>query len=156
MIKQLLNRMFMKTIILSNSADGTHADGKMSYAAQAAISNKYCFGKLTTTAGQIALAGSGNTSTGARAIGVISDEADAANDYVGVSIIGEGGTLKALASGSIAIGDFITSDASSQAVSFTAMSGGAGTFYIYGIALTAASAGDRVEFVATPGLTQTK
>lgn len=158
LLKTVIQKMKpAKSVIFSNVAEGTHLGGTLTYSASAAISGKYLFGQQTPTQGQIALAGSGNTSTGARAIGVITDEASAAGDPVAVSLVGAAcGTLKALAGGAISVGDLITADINSRAVSFTAMASGAGTFYIYGIALNAAVSGECIEFVATAGLTQTK
>jgi hypothetical protein len=143
-----------QVFILSNVAEGTHPNGNLTYTASTAISSKYLFGAQTTTARQIALAGSGNTSTGTRAIGVVTDEADSAADPVNVQILGSSGsTMKALAGGTIAIGSTITSDSSSMAVAVSAQS--AGTYYVYGIALNAAAAGDYVEFTPVVGVTQT-
>ena len=157
MIKQLIKHLMRKSLIMANvAADGIHGEGRVTYTAAAAISTKFLFGKQTTNAGEIALSGSSNVSTGARAIGVITDEADAAGDPVSVSLIGAtGSTMKVLAGGTFAIGDLVTANSSSQAVSFASQPTSA-TYYIYGIAIAPAVAGDRVEFVPTPGLTQSK
>lgn len=159
MFKKLLQKLMKapKTLILSNAiADGIHEPGRVTYTAAAAITSKFLFGRQTTTLGEIALSGSSNTSTGARAVGVITDEAEAAGDPVSVSLIGAtGSTLRAVAGGNIAVGDLVTANASSQAVSFASQPASA-TYFVYGIAITAATSGTLVEFIPTPGLTQTK
>ena len=155
-IQNLLKRLMAKSITLSNVAEGIHSEGRVTYTAAAAIASKYLFGKLTSNVGEIAVSGAGNTSTGARAIGVITDEADAAADPVSVSLIGAtGSTLKVLAGGTIAAGDLITADANSKAVTVASQPTSA-TYYVYGIALIAGASGDVVEFVPTPGVTLTK
>ncbi len=151
MIKQILKAMASRrTLILSNVATGIHAGGNITYLASAAISSKYLFGAAASTEGQIALAGSANTSSGKRAIGVITDEADAAGDPVNVTILGAAGaTMKVTAAESITVGSLLTSNSASKAVKLSGQS--AGTYFVYGIALTAAAAGELVEFAPTPG-----
>ncbi len=141
------------TLILSNVAEGVHAEGRMTFTASSAISAKHLFGKPGSSAGQIALAGSGNTSTGSRAIGVITDEAEEIGDAVSVSLMGaSGSTLRALAGGAISIGSLLTSNTDSKAVDVALQS--TGTYYVYGIALNAASSGGIVEFIPCVGVTQ--
>ena len=157
MLKNIIKRIMRKTMILSNVVpDGTHGEGRVTYTAAAAIATKFLFGRQTTNVGEIALSGSSNTSTGARAVGVITDEADAAGDHVSVSLMGAtGSTLKVLAGGNFVVGDLVTANTSSQAVTFASQPTSA-TYYIYGIAITPAAAGERVEFIPTPGVTATK
>lgn len=157
MLKKILKHMMRKTIILSNVVpDGIHGEGRVTYTAAAAISTKFLFGKQTANVGEIALSGSSNVATGARAVGVIGDEADAAGDPVAVSLMGAtGSTLKVLAGGTFVVGDLVTANSSSQAVTFASQPASA-TYYIYGIAITPAASGERVEFIPTPGVTATK
>mgnify|MGYP001213454239 CR=1 FL=1 len=157
MLKKIIQNLMRKSIILSNTVpDGIHGEGRVTYTAAAAISTKFLFGKQTANVGEIALSGSSNTSTGARAVGVICDEADAAGDHVSVSLMGAtGSTMKVLAGGTFAVGDLVTANASSQAVTFASQPTSA-TYYIYGIAITPAVSGERVEFIPTPGVTATK
>jgi len=151
LLQTLLSVLQNRSTILCNTAAGTHANGAVSFTAATAIDQKYCFGALTSNAGEIALAGSGLST---RAIGVISDEADQAGDYVNTSIIGAtGSTMKVTAGGAIAVGDMLTSDADSLAVDVAEQS--AGTYFVYGIALTPAAAGELVEFAPIAGATQT-
>lgn len=157
MLKQILKRLMPKRIILSNAVqDGIHEPGRVTFNAAAAITSKYLFGKLTSNTNEIALSGSSNVSTGARAVGVITDEADAAADPVSVSLMGAtGGTMRALAGGTFAVGDLVTANASSQAVTFASQPASA-TYYIYGIAITPATSGTLVEFIPFAGVTATK
>lgn len=157
MLEKLLHSWMKsnETIILSNVAEGVHAQGNITYSAASVISSKYLFGKQTTSANQIDLAGSGNTSSGARAIGVITDESEAAGDPVNVTVLGASGrTMKVQAGGTIAIGDLLTADSTSKAVAFSAQA--TGTYYIYGIALNAATSGGLVEFAPVAGVEKTQ
>jgi len=151
-IQRLIATVFQnRSLILSNAASGTHEKGAISFKAASAISQKYCFGALTSNANEIDLAGIGSST---RAIAVISDEADAAGDFVNASVIGAtGSTMQVTAGASISIGDTITADANSLGVPVSAQS--AGTYYVYGIALSAAAAGELVEFAPITGATET-
>ncbi len=143
-----------RTVILSNVAPGIHSGGNKTYLASTAIASKYLFGAAAATEGQIALAGSADTTSGTRAVGVITDEADAIGDPVNVTILGAAGaTMKVQAAETITVGALLTSNSASKAVKLSTQS--AGTYYVYGIALTSAAAGELVEFAPTPGLTQT-
>ena len=123
----------------ANIAEGTH-ERAINLLTDAAVSTRYLIGKFGTDASHVAVAGTADI-----AIGVITDEADAAEDSVAVALLGSTGeTRKAVASAAIAAGAFITSAASGKVRTLPTA---AGTYYILGIALTAAAAdGDVIEF----------
>lgn len=145
----------MKNLIIANTSPaGTTPGGQRTYLAEAAITSKFLFGQQGTAANEINLAGSGDTTSGARAIGVITDEGGE-HDPVNVALLGAtGSTMKVTAGGSISVGDLLTSNADSKARDYSDLT--AGTYHIYGIALTAAASGELVEFLPTIGLEKTK
>lgn len=124
------------------SIKGTHSEGNITFTAATAIKERYLFGALTNGATiKVSPAGAGNKT---RAIGVITDSASA-GDPVNMQVMGSNaGTMKVLAGSSITAGDLITADSNSRACSYEASK--TGSFFIYGIALSDASAGECVEF----------
>lgn len=138
-------------IIAANAAPtGVTPSGQRTYLAENAITAKHLFGKQGTAANEIDLAGNSVTDTGSRPLGVITDEG-AADEPVNVALLGAtGSTMMVTAGLAISPGDLLTSDGSSTARPLAERV--PGTYYIAGIALTAAAAGELVEFLPTPGL----
>lgn len=130
------------------STQGIHNEGNITFSAAKTIKERFLFGAFVD--GKITPVENGKH----RAIAVITDCANQ-NDPINVQILGSNSsTMKVLADGVITIGDFITVNASSKAVSLENQT--KGSYQICGVALSNASAGQHVEFTPTLGLIITK
>ena len=125
---------------LANIAEGTHKHA-VTRLADAAISARNLLVKIGSDAAHVALAGTSDIP-----LGVATDEPAAAEDATNVELLGAGDrTLLGVASAAIAAGDLVVPAANGK---LRTLPTGAGTYYIVGRALGAASAdGDTVEFV---------
>lgn len=132
-----------KMVHCANIAEGQHA-GTITYKTDAAITTRFLVGKIGTDAAHIAVAGAADIP-----LGVITDEAAAAEELVSVAVLGcAGTTLKVVASAAIAAGAFVVADAGGKVKTLPATTG---TYYILGRALNAAAAdGDTVEIDPIP------
>lgn len=128
----------MRKIILSNIAEGTHA-GNITKCAASAISQKYLLGKLAED-NKIAIADADDTP-----IGVITDEAAQAGEYVNVALLGASDTLKMTADGAISAGSIVIP---AQGGKVKALPSTSGTYLQIGIALNSAVTGGIVECVS--------
>lgn len=128
----------MRKIILSNIAEGTHA-GNITKCASGAISQKYLLGKLAED-NKITIANAGDIP-----IGVITDEAAQAGEYVNVALLGANDTLKMTAEGAISAGSIVIP---AQDGKVKALPSTSGTYLQVGIALNSAVAGGIVECVS--------
>lgn len=137
---QVSERKKSGLVDFANVAEGTHEGGNISRLADAAITDRFLVGKIGTDINHVALCGTGDIP-----IGIIEDEAGAAEDPVNVAHFGGAGrTLKGVASAAITAGDFLVPAANGQV---RTLPGSSGTYYIIGRALTAAAAAaDEVEF----------
>ena len=125
---------------LANVAEGTH-NNAITRLADAAISTRNLLVKIGSDAAHVALAGTSDIP-----LGVVTDEAAAAEDAVNVELFGAGErTLLGVASAAITAGDLVVAAANGK---LRTLPTGTGTYYIIGRALGAASAdGDTIEFV---------
>ncbi|MDR1255771.1 MAG: DUF2190 family protein [Puniceicoccales bacterium] len=128
----------MKKLILSNGAEGTHA-GNITKAAETPIPQKYLLCKLNSD-GTVAISGAADYP-----IGVATDEAEAAGDFVNVALLGASDTVKILASEAIPAGEIVVADSGGEVKALPAASG---TYYQVGIALNAVNANKLVECVS--------
>ena len=116
----------------ANIAEGSVA-GKKTYAADAALAIRFVAVKLGSDANHVAVAGTADI-----AIGICTDNAEAAEDLVNVALLGSASeTLKVTASAAIAAGDFVVTAANGKVRTLPATTG---TYYIIGRALQAAAA----------------
>lgn len=131
-------------IALANIAEGTHGNGVITRKTDAAITTRYLIGKIGSDAAHVAVAGAADVP-----LGIIEDEASAAEELVPVKLFGSGqGTSLVVASAAIAAGDFVVAAASGKV---RTLPGTTGTYYILGRALHAAAAdGDLLEIDPTP------
>ena len=130
-----------KTVQFANISGGTH-DGSYTKKTDAAVSTRYLLGKVGSDVDHIAACGASEIP-----VGVITDEASAAEELVAVELLGvTKRTLRMVASEAIDAGEHVYTAASGKVQDLPA---GAGTYYEVGLALTSASAdGDLIE-VAT-------
>ena len=128
----------MKKLILSNGAEGTHA-GNITKAAATPISQKYLLCKLNSE-GAVTISGAADPP-----IGVATDEAEVAGDFVNVALLGASDTIKMLANTAISAGEIVVADSGGKVKALPAASG---TYYQVGIALSAAGANGLVECVS--------
>jgi hypothetical protein len=128
---------------LANIAEGTY-EGKITKKTDAAITTRYLLAKIGTDAAHVDLCGVGDIP-----LGVITDEASAAEELVNVNLFGsQCQTQLGVASAAIAAGAFIVAAASGKVRTLPAA---AGTYYIIGRALNAPGAdGDICEFDPIP------
>jgi hypothetical protein len=121
-----------------NIAEGTHK-GSVRKLADAAIATRYLLFKFGSDVNHIAVAGANDIP-----LGTVDDEAAAAEDEVGVNILGSTGrTLLMVASEALTVGEAVYTAASGKVQDLPA---GAGTYYQVGYAMNATSAdGDVVE-----------
>jgi hypothetical protein len=131
-------------IALANIADGTHGNGVITRKADAAISTRYLIGKIGTDAAHVDLCGASDIP-----LGVIEDEASAAEELVPVKLFGSGqGTSLVVASAAISAGAFVVPATGGKVRTLPATTG---TYYIIGRALQAAGAdGDQLEIDPIP------
>ncbi|MDP2226992.1 MAG: DUF2190 family protein [Moraxellaceae bacterium] len=127
---------------LANIGEGRWPGGK-AYLTDAAVATRYLLGKIGTDASHIALAGTADIP-----LGVITDEASAAEESVHVEFFGAGfQTRLFVASAAIAAGDLLVSAANGKVRTLPVA---AGTYHIIGRAIKAAAAdGDQVEAVGS-------
>ncbi|MDR0727680.1 MAG: DUF2190 family protein [Puniceicoccales bacterium] len=124
-----------KQIIFANVAEGTH-EGNITFLAAAPISTAHVL---------VALQGNAvhPTAAGELPIGVVTDEAEAAEDPVNVQLLGGGSTTLISAAGPISSGTFVVGTANGKIIPLPSTSG---THRVVGIALsTATMAGEMVE-----------
>lgn len=122
---------------LANIAEGTHPNGNITKAVDAAITERFVLGKVGSASDRVAVCGAADTP-----IGVITDEAAAAGDLVTVALLGRTtGTVKMVASGAISQGALVEPAASGRVQSLGV---GAGTHHVVGRALDAAGAAGEV------------
>jgi hypothetical protein len=121
-----------------NIAEGTHQNAK-TYKADAAVTTRYLMAKIGTDAAHSAACGASDIP-----IGVMQDEAGAAEDLVAVELLGiSNRTLLMVASEAITAGEAVYTAAGGKVQDLPA---GAGTYHKVGHALTAAAAdGDLIE-----------
>ena len=126
-------------VLLANIAEGIYPTGNITKKADAAVSTKYLLCKIGSDADHIATCGSADTP-----IGVMTDEAEAAEDLLNVFLLGSGaGTTKMIASAAILQGALLEPAANGKVQT---LGGGVGTHHVVGKALNAASAdGDVIE-----------
>lgn len=138
-ILSIVSRFGKAPAIAANVSQGIHA-GHVTYLADGAIAAKHLFVEVGSDASHVAVC---NAATDIP-LGVVTDEAPAAEDPVNVALLGSASTtLRAKAGANISAGAFLTTADDGEAV---ALPTAAGTYYIVGRAITAASAGELVEF----------
>lgn len=145
-MKKLMNRCLAwlagerETIEAANVGAGRHADGNLTLLADAALADHNLRVKLGSDANHFAVAGA------EAALGICTDDPDTAEDPYNVALLGAAkGTLVGVASAAIAAGDYIVGQTTGR---FRTLPTSAGTYYVEGKAVTAASAdGDEFEFV---------
>ena len=101
----VLRRMFHrpKRVTFANIAEGTHAGGNITKAADAAITERFLLAKVGSASDRIAVCGAADAP-----IGVITDEAAAAGDLVNVTLFGAANsTVRMVASAAIAQGALV-------------------------------------------------
>lgn len=125
---------------LANIGEGAQPAVK-TYLTDAAITTRYLLGKVGTDSAHVAVCGATDIP-----LGVIADEAPAAEEGVAVQLFGmHESCAMAVASAAIAADAFIVAAASGKV---RTLPGTTGTYFIIGRALKAAAAdGDIVEFV---------
>ncbi len=133
------NRGCRRDAVLANAAGGIHEGGRLTKKADGAIAVRYLLGKTGTDAEHVAVCGAGD-----RPLGVITDEAEAAEDLVNVETFGAAGeTKRMVASEALAAGSLVYTAADGKV---RGRPSATGTCYCVGRALTAASAdGDLIE-----------
>lgn len=125
----------------ANIGEGTYQTGNMSRLADAALSTRHLCVKIGSDVNHVAVAAAADI-----ALGVANDAAEAAEDPVNVQILGRAdGTILMTASGAIALGAMVVTDASGK---IRTLPGTTGTYYIIGRALEAAGADGDVINVA--------
>ncbi|MBI4024844.1 MAG: DUF2190 family protein [Verrucomicrobia bacterium] len=125
--------------LCANIAEGVHGSGQITKKADGALTTRYLLAKIGSDADHVDAAGVADIP-----LGIITDEAAAAEDLVNVALLGAiKGTQRMIASAAITAGDLLVSAASGKVRTLPAA---AATYYIIGRALIAASAdGDTVE-----------
>jgi len=123
---------------LANIAEGTH-ENAITKLTDAAITTRHLLYKFGSDAQHIAACGANDIP-----LGGVNDEADAAEDRVGVNLLGTfQGTMLMVASEAITAGEHVYTAASGKVQDLPA---GAGTYDEVGVAVTAAAAdGDLIE-----------
>lgn len=125
----------------ANIGEGTYQTGNMSRLADAALATRHLCVKVGSDVNHVAVAAAADI-----ALGVSNDAAEAAEDPVNVQILGRAdGTILMTASGAIALGAMVVTDASGKIRTLPASTG---TYYIIGRALEAAAADGDVINVA--------
>ncbi len=134
-------RDFRRSRLISavNVAEGTH-HGSITKKTDAAIATRFLLGKFGSDVDHVAVNGAND-----KPLGIITDEAAAAEDLVNVAFLGaSGGTRKCVASEAIALTDELFTAANGKVQNLPA---GAGTYYKVGRPLqTAGADGDILEF----------
>jgi len=135
----VLRRMFHrpKRVTFANIAEGTHAGGNITKAADAAITERFLLAKVGSASDRIAVCGAADAP-----IGVITDEAAAAGDLVNVTLFGAANsTVRMVASAAIAQGALVEPAANGRVQTLGV---GAGTHHVVGRALDAAAAAGEI------------
>jgi hypothetical protein len=128
----------LRPLVVSNIAEGTHA-GLVTRRADSALSQAFTLVQTGSDEAHVAAC-----DASAIPLGVIEDEAPAAEDPLTVALLGSAAsTLVVRAGASITAGDFLVSDASGEARTLPAT---AGTYYIFGRAIRNAASGELCEF----------
>jgi len=144
----VIKRARRRGLVLSNIAEGRHTTGNVSKLTDAAITTRYLVVKKGTDDSHVAVA----NAQADVPIGVVTDEAAAAEANVNVFICGSGeGTVFMVAAGTIAVGDWLFCGASA-AGKVSAIAGTAGTYFPIGRALTAGAANDLIEVATHPAI----
>lgn len=137
--------------LFSNSQAGKHPTGNITYEAAEVIAERYLLGTLNLEGTRVSVQKNTAVVGGGMALGVISDTATKAGDYINMQLLGaQAGTTTVLAGGDIQAGDALIADATGKAVALKGQVDGA--YYICGIAIKPARANALVEFVPTLGL----
>jgi hypothetical protein len=132
-------------VALANIAEGTHGDGCITKLADAAIGTRHLLVNFGSDVDHVAV----TTDCSEIPLGVVDDEASAAEDNINVQLLGnKQGTILCVSDGTItAMGDMVTASKVAAHNGYVAKLGvGADTYYIIGRALNAAASdGDLVE-----------
>jgi len=128
-------------VVCCNIAEGVHGDGCITKLTDAALATRNVLVKIGSDISHVAVTTAGTEIP----MGVVNDEASAAEEYVNVQLLGQKqGTVLMVASGVITAGDLVQAAANGKIA--TLGTGGNGTYYIVGRALNAATTdGDLVE-----------
>jgi hypothetical protein len=131
----------MKMVICCNISEGVHGDGCVSKLTDAALAVRNVLVKIGSDISHVAVTTAGTEIP----LGVVNDEASAAEENVNVQLLGsKQGTVLMVASAPVTAGDLLQAAGSGKVA--TLGTGGNGTYYIVGRALNAAAAdGDLVE-----------
>lgn len=130
-------------LCFANIAEGTHS-GSITKLADAVIATRYLIVKTGSDAAHVAI----TTAATDVPMGIATDESDAAEDPLAVSVLGCGAsTLKVTLGGTVAKDDLLVSDAAGKAV---ALSTTGGVYWSIGVALQAGASGDVIEFDPQP------
>jgi len=123
----------------ANVAEGTVPEGNKSYLADAAFSSRFLLGKIGSDTNHVAVCTASDIP-----LGIVTDEAAAAEDLVNVAVFGASeGTRKVVAGAAITLGDMVVPTASGKVIKLPTAGG---TYYIIGRCLLAAGAdGDVIE-----------
>ena len=129
----------------ANIAEGTH-HGHITKMADGAITTRFLFAKRGSDDDHVTPC----TAASDIPIGVLTDEAAAAGDYVDVALFGSADeTRKITLGGTVAQGDFLVTDTAGKAQKLPVASG---TYYIVGRALSPGVSGDVIEFDPIPAV----
>jgi len=132
-------------LAFANIAEGTHA-GNITKKTDGAITTRYLLAKRGSDDDHITPC----TAATDIPLGVITDEAAAAEEPVNMALLGSRGeTLRITLGGTVAQGDFLTTDSTGKAQKLPATTG---TYYIIGRALAAGVSGDVIEFDPIPAV----
>jgi hypothetical protein len=123
-----------------NVAEGTHLNGCITKQVDAALDYRHLCVKFGSDSGHVAVTAA-NTD---RPLGFVDDEPEAAEDYTNVQVLGQkAGTVLGRSGAAIAAGNELVCTAAGAVIP---MPTGAGSYYMIGTAMTAASAaGEDVE-----------
>jgi hypothetical protein len=139
-VVEMFRKLFgtRRLVALANIAEGTH-EGVITKLADGAITTRFLVGKAGSDIHHVVACGASDDP-----IGVIEDEASAAEDAMAVALFGASGrTLKVVASEPITAGVRVYTAANGKVQDLPE---GAGTYYLLGRALQAAGAdGDVIE-----------
>jgi hypothetical protein len=135
------NRHRPGSVRLANIAEGTHGSGRITKLTDAAISGRYRVVKFGSDSAHVAVA----IATDTFPIGIVTDEASAAELPVNVALFGQTeGTIKILLAGTVAAGDEIEATTGGAGLKLPITTG---TYYPFGRALAAGVSGDTVEIM---------
>lgn len=127
-------------VVCCNIAEGVHGDGCITKLTDAALATRNVLVKIGSDISHVAVTTAGTEIP----LGVVNDEASAAEENVNVQLLGQKqGTVLMVASAAITAGDLVVAAANGK---IATLSASAGTYYIVGRALNAATTdGDLVE-----------